>query len=340
VYHYGPSENLTVRNCVFWNDGGSIALIGIADNKGDIRNVTMEKCDILTSQGVWTGENAAAIHIAATAGNTISGVVFRDVRIEPFRFPSTTALLMIKAKEFKIGVHRYPPGRVSDVLFDRVTYDGGGETPSFIQGTDADHAVKGVVFKDFKWGDSLLSLENRPNLQVRQFSEVTFFPAAPIWITDFSPPADPIEIKSISKITEPTWPDGSLYWAFSLTLDQPVGSDKFNNNMQRGGDEQADPLLKQAVRENIKLDGKTLGELLTLHKDEWAVMVTYKENLITIIAKKAFPILTQDSGHRVEIRPGLLDITKSKHFKGATYSYDGVSRAWSMTKAPPSSDGR
>ena len=175
VYHYGASENLTVRNCVFWNDGGSIVLIGIADNKGDIRNVTMEKCDILTSQGVWTRENAAAIHIAATAGNTISGVVFRDVRIEPFRFPSTTALLMIKAKEFKIGVHRYPPGRVSDVLFDRVTYDGSGEAPSFIQGTDADHTVKSVVFRKFFWGDRYLSEEDHPNLFVRPFSsEITF----------------------------------------------------------------------------------------------------------------------------------------------------------------------
>jgi len=175
VYHYGASEDLTVRNCVFWNDGGSIVLIGIADNKGDIRNVIVEKCDILTSQGVWTRENAAAIHIAATAGNTISGVVFQDVRIEPFRFPSTTALLMIKAKEFKVGVHRYSPGRVSDVLFDRVTYDGSGEAPSFIQGTDADHTVKGVVFRKFFWGDRYLSEEDHPNLFVRPFSsEITF----------------------------------------------------------------------------------------------------------------------------------------------------------------------
>ncbi|MBM4092871.1 MAG: hypothetical protein FJ276_26205 [Planctomycetes bacterium] len=175
VYHYGPSENLTVRNCVFWNDGGSIVLIGICTDKGDIRNVTMEKCDILTSQGVWVRENATAIHIAATGGNAISGLVFRDIRIEPFRFPSTTALLMIKAIAFKVQGHVYPPGRVSDVLFDRVTYDGGGEAPSFIQGTDADHTVKRVVFRKFLWGGRYLSEEEHPDLSVRPFSsEITF----------------------------------------------------------------------------------------------------------------------------------------------------------------------
>jgi len=174
VYHLGPSENLTVRNCVLWNDGGRIALIGIEKVKGDIRNVTMEKCDILTTQGVWVRENAAAFRIVATGGNAISGLVFRDIRIEPFRFPSTTALLIIRATEIKDGSHLYPPGRVSDVLFDRVTYDGGGEAPSFIQGADADHSVKGVVFTKFFWGDRYLSEKDHPNLSFRPFSEVRF----------------------------------------------------------------------------------------------------------------------------------------------------------------------
>jgi len=174
VYHYGASENLTVRNCVFWNDGARIALIGIDDVKGDIRNVTMENCDILTCMGVWVRENAAAFRIVATAGNAISGLVFRDIRIEPFRFPSTTALLMIRATEIKENVHLYPPGRVSDVLFDRVTYDGSGEAPSVIQGTDADHSVKGVVFRNFIWGNRYLSENDHPNLSVKEFSEVKF----------------------------------------------------------------------------------------------------------------------------------------------------------------------
>ena len=82
---------------------------------------------------------------------------------------------MIKAKEFRIGVHRYSPGRVSGVLFDRVSYDGSGEAPSFIQGTDADHTVKGVVFRKFFWGDRYLSEKDHPDLSVRPFSsEITF----------------------------------------------------------------------------------------------------------------------------------------------------------------------
>ena len=171
VYHYGPSQDLTIRNSVFWNDGGRIVLMGLGDDPGDIRNVQIENCDILTSQGVWDREqHAAAFVIGATAGNAIRGVRFRDIRIEPFRFPSITALMQIKA----IAFGGYPPGKVSDVVFDRVSYDGVGEARSYTQGTDAHHDVSGVVFRRVLWGGSLLTAGHHPLLDVRGFSEVEF----------------------------------------------------------------------------------------------------------------------------------------------------------------------
>ena len=171
VYHYGPSQNLTIRSSVFWNDGGRIVPMGLGSDPGDIRNVQIENCDILTSQGVWDREqHAAAFVIGATAGNAIRGVRLRDIRIEPFRFPSITAVMQIKA----IAFAGYPPGKVSDVVFDRVSYDGVGEARSYIQGTDAHHDVSGIVLRRVLWGGSLLNAGHHPLLDIRGFSAVEF----------------------------------------------------------------------------------------------------------------------------------------------------------------------
>ncbi len=165
MYHYGPAKGVTVKHCVFWSDGARIFLIGLATTPGDIIGVTIDNCDILNVHNVWDMSFAGGmLHLVATGGNAISDLKLTNIRIERFRAPEIASLLHIET-----GNRDYPPGRIRNLMFSNIQYSGENEYISTIQGTDAEHDVRGVAFRNVVWGKQRLSAANLVNLKIGPF---------------------------------------------------------------------------------------------------------------------------------------------------------------------------
>ncbi len=164
MYHYGPAKNVIVRDSVFWSDGGRAVLLGLGETPGNIEHVAFENIDILNVQNVWSMEDyGGAIQLWATGNNTIREIQFKNVRVEPFRFPSIAALLQIKATAQPFG-----PGKIQGVTFDLLIYRGSDEYRSYLAGASSEHSVSKIAFRKCQWGNSVLT--TRPaQLQIRPF---------------------------------------------------------------------------------------------------------------------------------------------------------------------------
>lgn len=142
AYHYGDSNGLRFENSVLWSDGGRALLLGLA-NTGDIRNVTMENCDIINFQNVWDLEQAGgAVQIVASGGKTIANVTVRNVRIDAVRFPSIAQFLQIRA-----GIDAYGTGFVQGVRLENVSYASERSPKSLLSVMVAGGGVQDVTFQ-------------------------------------------------------------------------------------------------------------------------------------------------------------------------------------------------
>ena len=155
AYHYGDADGLTFRNSVLWSDGGRALLLGLAST-GDIKNVTMENCDVITFQNVWNLEEAGGCaQIIATGGRTISNVVIRDVRIDEVRFPVIAQFLQIRS-----GNDAYGAGFVSGVRLEDVSYASECKPKSLISVMSPGGAVSGIMFKRVTVGGTEVTADN------------------------------------------------------------------------------------------------------------------------------------------------------------------------------------
>jgi len=168
MYHYGPGKDVTVRNCVCWTDGGRAVLLGLGATPGDIEGVNIENLDILNIQNVWNmEEHGGALQIWATGNNTIHNVRFRDIRLEPCRFPSIASVLQVKAAGMKSG--SFGPGHVEDIRFDNLSVSGSWNFQSYIQGTSTGFEVSNIVFQNARWESSVLTGDAHGQVEVRSF---------------------------------------------------------------------------------------------------------------------------------------------------------------------------
>ncbi len=137
--------------------------------------------------------------------------------------------------------------------------------------------------------------------------------------------AVPVGVTGITPIANATW--SADYWAFTINLDENIAATG-TNNMQAN----ADSVLKAAVRDNIIIDGKTLGTILTEKANDYAVMVTYDGTTMTFFSEKTQNIFPDNVNHSLEILTGLTDLTKAKAFATVKYYYNATSKLWSTNK--------
>lgn len=164
MYHYGPASQVTVRNSVFFSDGGRIVLLGMANSKGDIENVIFENNDILNVQNVWDmSKHGGAFSLWASGGNTIRNIVFKNVRIEAFREPRIACLFQIKTLDFS----GWGSGKIDGVTFDHVSYNGTGEAVSYLSGDGSAYPVSRVLFKNFLYGGKPITQSWHPGIEIR-----------------------------------------------------------------------------------------------------------------------------------------------------------------------------
>lgn len=166
MYHYGPADGVKVRNSVFFSDGGRVVLLGMANSKGDIKNVTFENNDVLNVQNVWDiYKHGGAFSLWASGGNTISNTVFRNIRMEAFREPRIACIFQIKT----IDESGWGSGKIDGVTFENLLYKGTGEAVSYALGDSEQFSVKNILFKNVMYGDRLITNDNHPGIEFRNY---------------------------------------------------------------------------------------------------------------------------------------------------------------------------
>jgi polygalacturonase len=133
--HQGPTENVTVENCVLWNEVAHALSLG-AELREPVDNVIFRDCDVIHDKGrEWT------LRVFPCDSAFISNVAFENIRIEE------TKNLM----SFWIGKYvwtRDPErGHIRNVIFKVI--QAAGEKPRIqFQGFDAQHQVENVQLED------------------------------------------------------------------------------------------------------------------------------------------------------------------------------------------------
>ena len=159
AYHYGDADGLTFKNSVLWSDGARVLLLGLA-SAGDIRNVTMENCDVITYQNVWDLEASGGFaQIVATGGKTISNVTIKDVRIDEVRFPVIAQFLQIRSG-IQSDSQNYGAGFVDGVTLENVSYAGECKVKSMISVMIPGGTIENIVMKNVQVHGQTLTQDN------------------------------------------------------------------------------------------------------------------------------------------------------------------------------------
>ena len=169
MYHYAKASGNLFTNSVLWADDAHIILIGLAGNEGNqpISNLTFGNLDILNQQGVYDLDKFnGCLKLWPNGGNTISNVVFNNIRIDPFRSPEKSAIFQFRTDERFSGEGN---GKIRGVSLIDVNYRGSGERKSLLKGTGAVNNVADVQFINYKRNGSYVVDDSSGNIQRETF---------------------------------------------------------------------------------------------------------------------------------------------------------------------------
>ena len=158
AYHYGGANGLTFQNCVVWTDGARVLLLGLAA-VGDIKNVVMKNCDVITFQNVHDlGEYGGLIHIVATGGRTIKNVLIKDIRIDELRAPIIAQLAQLRA-----GNKTEAAGYIDGVTLENITSAVRIPPKSLISNVVSGGGITNVTLKNISFGETAVTAGNLSN---------------------------------------------------------------------------------------------------------------------------------------------------------------------------------
>ena len=165
--HIGSSRNITVQNSILWADVAHpifIGLHGAASYKKDVagrhmryaqnpdsvilRTDTIEhlvyrNLDILEQREAQV-DYQGCLAIGCGDNNLVRDVLFEDIRVEPIHCGQLLFLRVFHNEKYC----QAPGTAIRDVTFRRVTYAGGNDNLSLIEGWSAERPVSGVHFQD------------------------------------------------------------------------------------------------------------------------------------------------------------------------------------------------
>ena len=144
-----PTDNILVKNCVFWNSiWGNAIEIGFELNSDEVKNIRFENMDVIHV------EDGATISIHNAGKAHVSGVTFENIRVEDSRQ---------KLFDLAIFSSQYSPDGNRDPEYNAKYYlngawDGVQKIPS---GTEAYHSkfrgtISEIIFKDIQVVGGLL----------------------------------------------------------------------------------------------------------------------------------------------------------------------------------------
>lgn len=175
MYHYAIATGNVFKNSVFWGDDAHIALIGLAGSDGSqaISNLTFQDIDILNQQGVWDLDKFnGCFKLWPNGGNTISEVLFNNIRIDSFRDAGNSSVFQFRTDERNPGEGA---GSIKNITVQNLTYRGSNERKSLLKGVDETHNVSGVIFLNYMRQGKFVTDANSGNIDVQSYvSNITY----------------------------------------------------------------------------------------------------------------------------------------------------------------------
>lgn len=155
AYHYGDTNNLIFENSVLWSDGGKIMLLGLADS-GDISNVTMQNCDVITYQNVGhVYDLGGFVQINATGNRTISDVLIKDIRIDKVRSAQAAQFLHIRADN-----DTYGSGFIKNITLENISHKSSCKVKSRISVSVPGGMIEGITLKNVSVSNKTITSDN------------------------------------------------------------------------------------------------------------------------------------------------------------------------------------
>jgi hypothetical protein len=178
-----PTDNILVRNCVFWNSiWGNAIEVGFELFSDEVKNIRFENIDILHV------EDGAAMSIHNAGSSHVHDVVFENIRVEDARQKLFDVAIFLsqyspdgnrdpeymknnylhgawdgvqKIPEGKEETHRQFRGTVSNVVFKNIQVVGGFLPFSVFHGFDAEKNISGITIENLTYlGRRLLTKED------------------------------------------------------------------------------------------------------------------------------------------------------------------------------------
>lgn len=153
IYHYGATENITVKNSVFFNDNAHVFLYGLGETPNAyMKNLNIFNCDIISQQEApWEPYRFSGVFkLWAHGGNYIEDVFIKDVRIDDFAYLDKGCVFQLRTELRFKGEH--PGSYIKNVHFENVSCESENETPSLISGInyakESDRIAVGEDVKD------------------------------------------------------------------------------------------------------------------------------------------------------------------------------------------------
>ncbi|MFC1604929.1 glycosyl hydrolase family 28 protein, partial [Planctomycetota bacterium] len=161
-------ERITVENSILWCDRARIFLLGHESRAAFMRNITLRNLDI--------------VHFTMTPFLFEPGEDMRleDITVEDIRIHGEGQKELIRLRPV---VNQYMrkrvPGFIRNVRFRNITVHGqSGDYLVQIEGADAEHDVRDVIFKNVSIIDSKLTEESK-QVRIREHTEKVRFHAEP-----------------------------------------------------------------------------------------------------------------------------------------------------------------
>lgn len=164
--HHG-SGNITIRNCMVWND--KVRAFGIAgETRYDIRNVTFEDCLVVHSFADWTREVGALCIVISDSG-TIHDITFRRICICQEHNYAVNMMIM---KDFWSTDE--DAGRIENILFEDIQIP--DNSLLYFEGYDEAHSINNIYFRGIRSLDDGKEVEFEKYIHKNKYVALSLLP--------------------------------------------------------------------------------------------------------------------------------------------------------------------
>ncbi len=181
---YDTMEDITIENCVIWNDWGNALHVGVDLCAKEIKNCIFRNCDVIHS-------TFSVLNIANVDYAEVFDMVYEDIRIEydditqqpkiqesdhdkyifdPNSLYMPTLLVMLIFKnQYSFGGKKR--GKIRNVVFKNISVTAPQMPPSYIRGYDDEFSIDGVVLENITLNGKTVSGIDEMNIDLNEYAK-------------------------------------------------------------------------------------------------------------------------------------------------------------------------